>query len=67
MTGCRNVIGRYTTIRVRMKDNLSSENAAVGDRFGTTVVDPVYVRGVEVIPAEEHDQRPRNARHEGYS
>lgn len=38
-------------IRVRMNEQISSENARVGDRFTTTVVDPVYVSGVEVIPA----------------
>ncbi|HEY6187176.1 MAG TPA: hypothetical protein VIW80_05820 [Pyrinomonadaceae bacterium] len=38
-------------IRVRMNEQLSSETARVGDRFTTTVVDPVYVGGVEVIPA----------------
>jgi hypothetical protein len=38
-------------IRVRMNQNISSETARVGDQFTTTVVDPVYVSGVEVIPA----------------
>jgi hypothetical protein len=38
-------------IRVRMNERLSSETARVGDRFTTTVVDPVYAEGVEVIPA----------------
>jgi hypothetical protein len=38
-------------IRVRMNEQISSENARTGDRFTTTVVDPVYVNGVEVIPA----------------
>ena len=38
-------------IRVRMDNELSSENARVGQRFTTTVVDPVYGGGVEVIPA----------------
>jgi hypothetical protein len=38
-------------IRVRMNEQISSETARVGDRFTTTVVDPVYVGGVEVIPA----------------
>lgn len=40
-----------TVIRVRMNEEISSGNARVGDRFGTTVTDPVYSRGVEVIPA----------------
>lgn len=47
----RYTVAVNTTIRVRMNDMLSSKNATVGDHFGTTVVDPVYVRGVEVIPA----------------
>jgi hypothetical protein len=38
-------------IRVRMNQNISSESARVGDQFTTTVVDPVYASGVEVIPA----------------
>lgn len=38
-------------IRVRMEDTITSRSARVGDRFRTTVVDPVYAGGVEVIPA----------------
>jgi hypothetical protein len=38
-------------LRVRINQQLSSETARVGDRFTTTVVDPVYADGVEVIPA----------------
>lgn len=38
-------------MRVRMDDTLNSKNAAVGDVFTTTLVDPVYTNGVEVIPA----------------
>lgn len=38
-------------LRVRMNQNITSENARVGDQFTTTVVDPVYANGVEVIPA----------------
>lgn len=38
-------------IRVRMNQNITSETARVGDQFTTTVVDPVYANGVEVIPA----------------
>jgi hypothetical protein len=34
-----------------MNEEISSGNARVGDRFTTTVVDPVYARGLEVIPA----------------
>lgn len=39
------------TIRVRMNQNITSETARVGDQFTTTVVDPVYASGIEVIPA----------------
>lgn len=38
-------------IRVRMNQTITSETARVGDQFTTTVVDPVYASGVEVIPA----------------
>jgi len=38
-------------IRVRMNETISSANASVGDAFSTTVVDPVYAGGTEVIPA----------------
>jgi len=38
-------------IRVRMNQNISSETARIGDQFTTTVVDPIYSSGVEVIPA----------------
>ena len=38
-------------LRVRMNQTISSETARVGDQFSTTVVDPVYAGGVEVIPA----------------
>jgi hypothetical protein len=39
-----------TIIRLRMNDSLTSKNANVGDRFKSTVVDPVYARGFVVIP-----------------
>lgn len=39
------------TIRVRMNRTITSETARVGDQFTTTVVEPVYASGVEVIPA----------------
>ncbi|MEA2172976.1 MAG: hypothetical protein QOD00_568 [Blastocatellia bacterium] len=39
------------TLRVRINQELNSANARIGDRFTTTVVDPVYADGVEVIPA----------------
>jgi hypothetical protein len=38
-------------IRVRMNQTITSETARVGDQFTTTVVDPVYSSGVEIIPA----------------
>lgn len=38
-------------IRVRIDQTITSENARVGDQFLTTVVDPVYAGGKEVIPA----------------
>jgi hypothetical protein len=38
-------------IRVRLNENITSETARVGDQFTTTVVDPVYAGGLEVIPA----------------
>ena len=40
-----------TVIRVRMNERLTSNSARIGDRFTTTVTDPVYAGGVEVIPA----------------
>ncbi|MBA3712280.1 MAG: hypothetical protein H0W76_07495 [Pyrinomonadaceae bacterium] len=40
-----------TTMRVRMNEKISSGAVRVNDRFTTTVVDPVYVSGVEVVPA----------------
>ncbi|HKP72140.1 MAG TPA: hypothetical protein VJT82_04325 [Pyrinomonadaceae bacterium] len=39
------------TIRVRLDSELNSRTARVGDRFSTTVVEPVYADGVEVIPS----------------
>ncbi len=38
-------------IRVRMNQTITSESARIGDQFTTTVVDPVYAGGIEVIPA----------------
>ena len=37
--------------RVRMNEAITSETARVGDQFTTTVVDPIYANGIEVIPA----------------
>ncbi|MBV9209853.1 MAG: hypothetical protein JOZ52_04455 [Acidobacteria bacterium] len=50
-TARRYTVPANTVIRVRMNDNLSSKNARVGDTFTTTVVDPVYAGGIEVVPA----------------
>ena len=52
----RSTIRRYTVpantvIRVRMNEKLTSKSARVGDTFTTTVVDPVYAGGIEVVPA----------------
>jgi hypothetical protein len=44
-------VSANTLIRVRMNEEISSGNARIGDRFTTTVVDPVYAGGIEVIPA----------------
>lgn len=44
-------VDRGTRIRVRMNDTLSSKTARVGERFTTTVTEPVYsTTGVVVIP-----------------
>src|SRR5689334_15419819 len=40
-----------TVLRLRLNDPLTSKNAKVGDQFRSTVVDPVYARGFQVIPA----------------
>ena len=45
------VLPEDTVIRLRLNEKLSSKNAKVGDPFTSTVVTPVYVRGVEVVPA----------------
>jgi hypothetical protein len=40
-----------TIIRVRMNDHLNSRTARIGDRFSTTVEEPVYAAGgTQVIP-----------------
>ena len=38
-------------IRVRMNDTVTSAIARIGDTFTTTVVDPVYGSGIELVPA----------------
>jgi hypothetical protein len=43
-------LGADTTMRVRMDTELSSRTARVGDTFSTTVTEPVYAEGVEVVP-----------------
>lgn len=44
-------INANQTIRVRMNETVTSATARLGDKFSTTVVDPVYAAGTEVIPA----------------
>ncbi|HKO96787.1 MAG TPA: hypothetical protein VJU86_07345 [Pyrinomonadaceae bacterium] len=40
-----------TVIRVRMNDQLNSKTARIGDRFSTTVEEPVYATGgTQVVP-----------------
>jgi len=45
------VVPAGTVMRLRLNQALSSKSARIGDAFTSTVVDPVYARGVEVIPA----------------
>src|SRR5215213_1743243 len=47
----RYILPADSIIRLRTDGKLSSKDARVGDIFTSTVVTPVYVRGVEVIPA----------------
>jgi hypothetical protein len=44
-------VAANTMMRLRMVDSLSSKRAKVGDQFRSTVVDPVYAKGFQVIPA----------------
>lgn len=44
-------VAANTTMHLRLNDKLSSKDARVGDTFTSTVETPVYVRGVEVVPA----------------
>jgi len=39
-----------TVIRVRIDSQLNSKTARIGDRFSTTVTEPSYAGGIEVIP-----------------
>ncbi|HEY0379542.1 MAG TPA: hypothetical protein VGC87_21670 [Pyrinomonadaceae bacterium] len=44
-------VAANTVIRVRMNEEINSGNARVGDRFSTTVTEPVYAGGgTEVVP-----------------
>lgn len=45
------IVPEDTTIRLRMNEALSSKNVQVGHVFATTVVTPIYIKGVEIIPA----------------
>ena len=47
----RYTLAANSTMRLRLNDALSSKDSRVGDEFRSTVVDPVYARGFEVIPA----------------
>ena len=44
-------VAANTVMRLRIVDPLNSKNAKVGDQFRSTVVDPVYAKGFQVIPA----------------
>jgi hypothetical protein len=43
-------LGTDTAMRVRMDSELTSRTARIGDTFSTSVIEPVYAEGVEVIP-----------------
>jgi hypothetical protein len=43
-------VAANTTMRLRLNDSLTSKKANVGDQFRSTVVDPVYAKGIQVIP-----------------
>jgi hypothetical protein len=43
-------VAANTVMRLRTVDSLNSKNAKVGDEFRSTVVDPVYAKGFQVIP-----------------
>ena len=44
-------VAANTVMRLRLNDSLTSKKAKVGDQFRSTVVDPVYAKGFQVIPA----------------
>ena len=41
-----------TIINVRMNSDISSKSAKVGDTFSTTLIGPVMVRGIQILPAD---------------
>jgi hypothetical protein len=41
-----------TLIRVKMISEISSKSAKVNDTFSTTLIGPLMVRGIELLPAE---------------
>lgn len=43
-------VAANTVMRLRINDSLTSKKAHVGDQFRSTVVDPVYAKGFQVIP-----------------
>ena len=43
-------VAANSLMRLRLNQDLNSKNATVGDQFRSTVVDPVYARGFQVIP-----------------
>jgi hypothetical protein len=43
-------VAANTTMRLRLNDKLSSKDTKVGEQFQSTVVDPVYAKGLVVIP-----------------
>ena len=43
-------VAANTILRLRLRDPLTSKTATVGQQFSSTVVDPVYGRGFQVIP-----------------
>ena len=47
----RYTVPANTSIRLRLNERLSSKDVRVGQKFTSTVVTPIHVRGVEVIPA----------------
>ena len=46
----RYTVAANSLMRLRLIDGLSSKDGRVGEQFTSTVVDPVYARGFQVIP-----------------